>query len=73
MLMHVTVKLYATLQRYGRAERAGIPFGIELSQNAMLRDLMYLVRILPEETRITLVNETIGEADCRSHSPIYAS
>lgn len=63
--MHVTVKLYATLQRYGRAERAGIPFRIELAQNATLRDLMYLLKIPPEETRITFVNGIIEEADCK--------
>lgn len=61
----MTVKLYATLRRYGRAERAGIPFEIELSQNATLRELMYLLKIPPEETRITFVNGIIEEANCK--------
>lgn len=63
--MHVTVKLYATLHRYARAERAGIPFRIELSQGATLRDLMDLLKIPPEETRITFVNGIIEEAEHR--------
>jgi sulfur-carrier protein len=63
--VHVTVKLYATLHRYGRGERAGIPFRIELSHDATLRDLLYLLKIPPGETRITFVNGIIEGEDCR--------
>ena len=63
--MHVTVKLYATLHRYGRGERAGTPFEIELSQDATLRNLIDQLNIPPEETRITFVNGIIQEVDCK--------
>ncbi len=63
--MQVTVKLYATLTRYGRGERAGTPFIIELSENATLLELMHQLNIPPEETRIMFVNGIIQESDCR--------
>lgn len=62
--MHVTVKLYATLHRYGPGKKAGMPFEIELSDDATLRNLICQLNIPPEETRITFVNGIIREADC---------
>lgn len=61
--MHLTVRLYATLNRYGCGERAGIPFEIELPEEATLRDLIKQLKIPPEETRITFVNGIIQEPD----------
>lgn len=61
--MQVTVKLFATLTRYGQGERAGTPFTIELSENAKLYDLIKLLKIPSEETRITFVNGIIKESD----------
>ena len=63
--MQITVKLYATLNRYGPNERAGTPFIIELSENATLYDLINLLKIPPEETRIMFVNGIIQESDYR--------
>lgn len=60
--MHVTVRLYATLGRYGREERAGMPCMIELSEDATLYDLISQLKIPPEETRITFVNGIIQES-----------
>ena len=54
--MHVTVKLYATLRRFARDERAGTPFEIDLPDKATLLDLMDQLKIPPDETRITFVN-----------------
>jgi len=63
--MHVTVKLFATLTRYGRGERAGTPFIIELSEDATLHNLVSHLQIPPEETRIMFVNGIIQESDYR--------
>jgi len=63
--MHVTVKLYATLNRYGLGERSGAPFEIELPEEATLRDLVNQLTIPPEETHIMFVNGIIQESDCK--------
>jgi molybdopterin converting factor small subunit len=61
--MYVTVKLFATLSRYGRGERAGTPFVLELSEAASLHDLVSQLQIPPEETRVMFVNGIIRESD----------
>lgn len=63
--MHVTVRLYATLHRYGPGEQAGTPFEIELPEDAILLNLIDQLKIPPEETRITFVNGIIQERDWR--------
>jgi molybdopterin synthase sulfur carrier subunit len=60
--MQVTVKLFATLTRYGRGERAGTPFIIELSEGASLHDLVSQLQIPTEETRVMFVNGIIQES-----------
>jgi molybdopterin converting factor small subunit len=60
--MHVTVKLFATLNRYGGV-RAGVPLEIELSEDSTLHDLINHLKIPPEETRVLFVNGIIQEAD----------
>lgn len=59
--MEVIVKLFATLNRYRPEERAGTPFRIKLSENASLDDLINILNIPPEETRILFVNGIIQE------------
>lgn len=61
--MHVTVKLFATLNRYGGGVRAGVPLKIELSEGSTLLDLIDHLKIPPEETRVLFVNGIIQEAD----------
>jgi molybdopterin converting factor small subunit len=63
--MRVTVKLFATLHRYGQGQGAGVPFEIQLSEDATLRTLIHQLNIPPEETRITFVNGIIQEKDCK--------
>jgi molybdopterin synthase sulfur carrier subunit len=65
MSMQVSVKLYATLSRYGRSERSGTPFEVELFEEATLYDLIAHLKIPPEETRIMFVNGIIQEPDCK--------
>ena len=59
--MQVTVKLFATLTRYGQGERAGTPFIMGLSEKASLQELVEQLRIPPEETRVIFVNGIIQE------------
>ncbi|HXG23025.1 MAG TPA: MoaD/ThiS family protein [Chthonomonadales bacterium] len=63
--MQVTVKLYATLRRFAPDERAGIPFKVDLPDDATLLDLINRLKIPPEQTRITFVNGIIQESDCK--------
>ena len=65
MSMHINVKLFATLHRYGRGVRPGIPFEIELPEDATVRNLVDQLNIPSEETRITFVNGIIQELDCK--------
>lgn len=59
--MQITVKLFATLTRYGQGERAGTPFTIELSEDTTLHELVNILKIPPEETRVMFVNGIIQE------------
>jgi molybdopterin converting factor small subunit len=63
--MKITVKLFATLSRYGQGQRAGTPFEIELTEAATLQDLISQLKIPAEETRTTFVNGIIQEPDCK--------
>jgi molybdopterin converting factor small subunit len=63
--MHVTVKLYATLSRFGRGKRAGTPLRVDLREEATLLDLINQLKIPTEETRITFVNGIIQEPGWR--------
>ncbi len=60
--MHLTVKLYATLSRYGLGKQPRAPFEVELSEKATLQDLFNQLEIPLEEIRITFVNGVIQEA-----------
>lgn len=61
--MEITVKLFATLTRYRQGNRAGTPFTVELSENAKLCDLIDLLKIPSEETRVIFVNGIIQESE----------
>ena len=63
--MQVTVKLYATLNRFGRGKRAGTPLRVDLPEAATLLDLIKQLKIPPEETRVTFVNGIIQEPGWR--------
>jgi molybdopterin converting factor small subunit len=63
--MQVTVKLFATLTRFGQGEKAGTPFKIVLKQDSTLSDLVNLLKIPAEETRIMFVNGIIQEPEHR--------
>ncbi len=61
--MRVTVKLFATLSHYGTGARAGTPFTVELPENAVVKDLMALLQIPAEETKVVFINNIIREPD----------
>ena len=61
--MHLTVRLYATLSRYGQSKRSGAPFEIDMPAEAIVQDLINRLKIPPEATRITFVNGIIQASD----------
>jgi molybdopterin synthase sulfur carrier subunit len=61
--MQVTVKLFATLTHYGQGTRAGTPITVELPEKASLYDLISILKIPSEETRIMFVNGIIQESE----------
>lgn len=63
--MHVTVKLFATLSQYAAGQRAGMPFEIDLPEDATILDLINKLKIPLEETRVTFVNGIIQEQGCK--------
>ncbi len=63
--MRVTVKLFATLTRYRPGAKAGTPFEVDLPENARVTDLLVLLRIPPEETKVVFINNVIREPDAQ--------
>ncbi|MGB9640614.1 MAG: MoaD/ThiS family protein, partial [Anaerolineales bacterium] len=61
--MIIQVKLFAMLTRYHPETPAGIPFKIELPENATIQNLLEILQIPPEETKITFVNNQIQNLD----------
>ncbi|MGB9640264.1 MAG: MoaD/ThiS family protein [Anaerolineales bacterium] len=61
--MIVHVKLFAMLTRYHPETPAGIPFQVELPENATLHNLLQILHIPEGETKITFVNNQIQNLD----------
>ena len=53
--MRVRVKLYASLSRYYGKVAAGVPFEINLSENAMIVDLVNRLKLPREEVKLFFV------------------
>jgi molybdopterin converting factor small subunit len=60
--MRVTVKLFATLARYKEGARAAAPFEVELSEGAIVQDLIAQLKIPVGETHVIFINNIIEEA-----------
>ncbi len=61
--MRVCVRLYATLVRFSTGGIAGTPFNVDVPTNASLADLHNLLKIPPNDIKITFVNGIIHELD----------
>jgi sulfur-carrier protein len=61
--VRVSVKLFANLTRFSSDVLPGVPFDIELSEAASIKDLVALLRIPTEETKISFVNGQIRDLD----------
>jgi molybdopterin synthase sulfur carrier subunit len=61
--VRVSVKLFANLTRFSSDVQPGVPFEIELSEAASIKDLVDLMGIPTEETKISFVNGRIREMD----------
>lgn len=57
--MRVTVKLFATLVRFKEGMRTGKPFEVELPEDAVVQDLIDLLKIPLEETHVVFINNII--------------
>lgn len=54
--MEISVKLFATLQRYRPEVFAGEPFAVELPEGSTLADLVTQLQIRANEVKVTFVN-----------------
>ena len=64
--MQVTVKLFATLQRYGpEGVRVGVPFKVTLPEGSTLGDLVAQLGLPEREVTVTFV-------DGRARPPAFA-
>jgi len=61
--MRVTVKLFATLVRFTDNSRSGKPFEVELPDGSLVKDLINLLNIPPQETHVVFINNIIEEHD----------
>jgi sulfur-carrier protein len=59
--MRVTVKLFATLVRFRSGIKSAVPFEMELPEGAMVQDLVELLKIPAEETRVIFINNLIED------------
>ena len=63
--MIVQVKVFATLRRYVQDAKAGIPFEVELPDQATVADLIKQLGLPSEEVRVTFVNGRSRSEDWR--------
>ena len=61
--MRVRVKLFATLARFSPGGLPGTPFDLDIPDQAALCDLVKMLQIPPEETKIAFVNGIIQDLD----------
>jgi molybdopterin synthase sulfur carrier subunit len=61
--MHVRVRLFATLARFSTGSLPGTPFDLDIPDHAPICDLMKMLQIPQEETKITFVNGLIHDLD----------
>jgi sulfur-carrier protein len=61
--MQVSVKIFATLTHYRPGAKAGIPFDIDLPENARVIDLINLLHIPPVEAHVVFINNIIVRHD----------
>ena len=63
--MHITVKLFATLIHFKNDSRTGKPFEVELPDSSLVKDLINLLNIPPQETHVVFINNIIEEHDSK--------
>ncbi len=63
--MQIQVKLFANLKDYFPGSAAGTPFTVTLSEGASLQDLIGLLNIPTEQTRVVFVNGIVQPLEHR--------
>ncbi len=61
--MRVRVRLYASLRRFAPEGQSGSHLEVDLSEGAKLQDLVKVLKIPPEETRVAFVNGITRDMD----------
>jgi len=57
--VRVAVRLFATLARYRDGAASGVPFDVDLADDATIGDLLSMLRVPPEEVHLTIVDGRI--------------
>lgn len=63
--MIIQLKLYGTLRRLSPGGKAGAPIDIDLPEGATIQDLIDLLEIPEEETKVAFVNNLVCDKDYR--------
>jgi len=65
-MMRVWVKLFAGLRRFApQGSTYGKPFEVQLPEGAVLGELVHLLQLPPQETKVAFVNGRAREMDWR--------
>jgi molybdopterin synthase sulfur carrier subunit len=62
-LMHVTVRLFASLARFSPGGLPGTPFGVDLPEFTTIQGLIAHLHMPGEETKVLFVNGLIRDLD----------
>ena len=63
--MRVYVKLFATLRRYVENAVYGVPFEVDLAEEATIADLIQQLNLPAEEVKVAFVNARARSEDWR--------
>ena len=64
-MIHVKVKLLATLKKYAHVDGlSGTPFDMDIPDSSTLQDLVVLLKMSEDEVKVAFVNGIIQELDC---------
>ena len=63
VIMKITLRLYATLTKFLGDHSSGTPVEMEIPAGSTLQSLVILLKLPPEEVKITFVNGIICELD----------
>ncbi len=63
--VRVHVKLYATLRRYVKGAKTGVPIDVDLTEGSTLSDLYVALKLPAQEVKIAYINARARPEDWR--------